>query len=150
MFSCFRRLCSLLFGWAKKYLNGKFLSAFEDGRRTRAELWAEVLARSAHRKSEPATERKTYEERGEKSVAKPAVAALREGDVRKALRILHAAPLAAKNEATFTELILQVVLLLPQQEKAEGTKERDHWRVVRADRKEKDSALKHCWRRAGR
>ena len=37
-------------------------------------------------------------------MAKPAVAALREGDVRKALRILHAAPLAPKNEATFTEL----------------------------------------------
>ena len=45
-------------------------------------------------------------DRERKPVEKATVAALRLGDVSKALRILNAAPLAPKNESTFKELEL--------------------------------------------
>ena len=43
--------------------------------------------------------------RTKKVVEKAAVAALREGDVKKALRILNALPLAPKSDSTFKELV---------------------------------------------
>jgi len=50
-------------------------------------------------------DKRSLEEKEKQSVEKAAVAALRIGDVSKALRILNAAPLAPKNEATFNELV---------------------------------------------
>jgi len=92
-------------------------------------LWAEVLARADCRKRVGVCEGKgsggedsgVWEGKGsgggesggevksgpnaqKKSIEKAAVAALRIGDVQKALRILQAAPLAPKNEATFAKL----------------------------------------------
>src|ERR1700709_120244 len=45
------------------------------------------------------------EDRARKAVEKSAVAALREGDVKKALRIINALPLAPKTDETFKELV---------------------------------------------
>jgi len=86
----------------------------------RDSLWSEVLERATNRvpraresKSESGGKvdgkvidavKKSVESRIAKCMEKAAVAALRIGDVHKALRILNDAPLAPKNEATLIEL----------------------------------------------
>jgi len=72
------------------------------------ELWSDVVKRSTYReekevkKKRPGqdwkTDKKNSEER--KKLEKAAVSALRLGDVKKALRTLHSAPIAPKGEAT--------------------------------------------------
>ena len=75
----------------------KILERIERWKTEREALWAEVLARAAGRKNElsMSSDRKSLPAVApeKKSVEKAAVAALREGDVSKALRILNAAPL---------------------------------------------------------
>ena len=76
------------------------------------ELWSDVVKRSTYReekevkKKRPGqdwkTDKKNSEER--KKLEKAAISALRLGDVKKALRTLHSAPIAPKGEATFKAL----------------------------------------------
>ena len=94
LFSCFLRLCCLLlFGWTKRCLNEKavwllkFSSAFGDGHpiglSSARRFWLEqLIARMV-----PQYRRSLAKSGGResKSGEKPAVAALREGDVRKVL-----------------------------------------------------------------
>ena len=69
------------------------------------QLWEDVKFRAAIIESKgERTQPSSSQSEKEHSIQAAAVAALRDGDVHKALRIITDAPLAPKNEATLAEL----------------------------------------------